>query len=130
MYDSDVTQEEWGLIEAYFQPTDKRGAVPKHDKRVIVNAIFYLNKTGCQWRMLPGDFPPWQTVYDHWRQWNRRGAWEGMLDALNEAHRKKTAVGPPRVTALSIRKASRRPTPAKAVATTATRRRKAASAIS
>jgi putative transposase len=89
MYDSDVTQEEWGLIETYFQPRDKRGAVPKHDKRAIVNAIFYLNKTGCQWRMLPGDFPPWQTVYDHWRQWNRRGAWEGMLDALNEAHRKK-----------------------------------------
>ena len=122
MYDTDLTEAEWGLVQAYFQPTDKRGAAPKHDKRAIVNAIFYLNKTGCQWRMLPGDFPPWQTVYDHWRQWNRRGAWENMLDALNETHRKKTADGPPRAMALSIRKASRRSTPAKAGATTATRR--------
>ncbi len=130
MYDSDVTQGEWGLIEAYFQATDKRGAVPKHDKRTIVNAIFYLNKAGCHWRLLPKDFPPWQTVYDHWRRWNQRGVWEKVLDALNEAHRKKTAGGPRRVMALSIRKASRRPMPARAGATTATRRRKAASATS
>ena len=64
MYDSDVTQEEWGLVEVYFHPTDKRGAVPKHDKRTIVNAIFYLNKSGCHWRLLPKDFPHWKTVYD------------------------------------------------------------------
>lgn len=130
MYDSDVTQEEWGLIEAYFQPTDRRGAVPKHSKRDVVNAIFYLNKTGCHWRLLPKDFPPWKTVYDHWRNWNRRGVWERVLDALNGLHRKKTAGGPRRVTALSIRKASRRPTPAKGAAMTATRRRKAASGTS
>jgi putative transposase len=90
-----VTEAEWGLIEAYFQPTDKRGATPRHDKRDIVNAIFYLNKAGCHWRLLPKDFPPWQTVYDHWRRWNQRGVWEGALDALNEAHRKKTAGGRP-----------------------------------
>jgi transposase len=122
MYESDVTAAEWGLIQAYFQPTDKRGAEPRHSKGVA-NAIFYLGKTGCQWRTLPGGFPPWQTVYDHWRRWNRRGARGAMLDALNGMHRKKTAGGPRRVTALSIRKAARRPT-------TATRRRKAASAIS
>jgi transposase len=130
MYVSDVTQGEWVLIEAYFQPTDRRGAVSKHAKRDIVNAVFYVNKTGCQWRLLPKDFPPWKTVYDHWRNWNRRGVWEQVLDALNGLHRKKTAGGLPRATALSIRKASRWPTPAKAGATTATRRRKAASGIS
>ncbi len=83
MYDSAVTEAEWGLIQANFQPTDKRGAAAKHDKRAIMNAIFYLNKAGCQWCLLPSDLPPWQTVNDHWRQWNRRGVWETMLDTLN-----------------------------------------------
>lgn len=132
MYDSDVTEAEWKLVQAYLQPTDKRGAVPKHDKRAIVNAIFYLNKTGCHWRLLPNDFPPWQTGYDHWRRWNRRGAWENMLDGLNTLHRKKTASSPPRVMALSIRKVLRPSMPAKdaAMAMTVTRRRKGASATS
>ena len=54
MCDSDVTDEEWELIKHYFDPTDSRGgARPKHAKRDVVNAIFYLNKTGAQWRMLP-----------------------------------------------------------------------------
>ena len=91
MYDSDVSDEEWQLIEHYFQPHDNRGAEPKHAKRDIVNAIFYLNKTGCQWRMLPSDFPAWKTVYDHYSNWNRRQVWEKVLDDLNEHHRKKTA---------------------------------------
>ncbi len=56
-----------------------------------MNAIFYLDKAGCHWRLLPKDFPPWQTVYDHWRRWNQRGVWERALDPLNAAHRKKTA---------------------------------------
>ncbi|NOU43790.1 MAG: transposase [Methyloglobulus sp.] len=53
--------------------------------------------TGHKWRLLPKDFPPWQTVYDPWRRWGQRGVWEKVLDALNEAHRKKTAGGPRRV---------------------------------
>ena len=130
MYDSDVTEAGWELIQAFCEQRDKRGAVPKHDKWAIVNAIFYLNKTGCHWRLLPNDFPPWQAVSDHWCRWDQRGVWEGMLDALNALHRKKTVGSPPRSVALSIRKASRRPTPAKSAATTATRRRKAASATS
>ena len=90
MYDSDLSAEEWALIEHHFQPQDNRGAVPKHDKRDIVNAILYLSKTGAQWRMLPKSFPPWKTVYDHYSNWNRRGVWEAALDELNALHRKKT----------------------------------------
>ena len=98
MYDSDVTDEEWGLIQHNFDPVDKRGgAGAKHAKRDIVNAIFYLNKTGAQWRQLPKDFPPWKTVYDHYSQWNRRGVWEATLDQLNCLHRKKTEKIPRRV---------------------------------
>ena len=97
MYDSDVSDEEWDLIKHYFDPLDKRGGIrKKHPKRKIVNAIFYLNKTGTQWRLLPNDFPPWQTVYDHYSRWNRRGVWEAVLDQVNELHRKKTAKIQPR----------------------------------
>ena len=89
MYDSDLSDEEWRLIEHHFQPQDRRGAVPIHAKRDIVNAILYLNKTGAQWRMLPKEFPPWQTVYDHYSNWNRRKVWEAALDELNALHRKE-----------------------------------------
>jgi putative transposase len=69
MNDSDVSNEEWELIKHYFDPVDKRGGAGlKHAKRDVVNAIFYLNKTGAQWRLLPKEFPPWQTVYDHYSQ--------------------------------------------------------------
>lgn len=90
MYDSDLSDEEWALIAHHFQSTDKRGAASTHPKRTIVNAILYLNKTGIQWRMLPKEFPPWQTVYDHYRKWNQRRIWEAALDELNALHRKKT----------------------------------------
>nr|VFK59720.1 MAG: transposase, IS5 family [Candidatus Kentron sp. TUN]VFK68662.1 MAG: Putative transposase of IS4/5 family (DUF4096) [Candidatus Kentron sp. TUN] len=70
MYDSDLSAEKWALIEHHFEPKDNRGAEPKHDKRIIVSAILYINKTGAQWRMLPKDFPPWQTVYHHYYHWN------------------------------------------------------------
>ncbi len=70
MYPSDLTNKEWNLIKDYFTPKDSRGCKPKHDKRTIVNAIFYLNKGGIQWRMLPKDFPPWKTVYDYFRSYS------------------------------------------------------------
>jgi transposase len=60
MYDSDLSDEEWRLIEHQFMATDSRGAEPLHEKRAIINAILYLNKTGAQWQMLPKDFPPWK----------------------------------------------------------------------
>lgn len=66
------------------------GAVKaKHDKRIIVNAIFYLVKGGIQWRMFPKDFPPWKTVYDYFRTWCREGLWETILDQLNIRYRQQ-----------------------------------------
>ncbi|WP_052046271.1 IS5 family transposase [Candidatus Paracaedibacter symbiosus] len=67
MYPSDLTDKEWDLIKDYFKPKDPRGCKPKYNKRLIVNTIFYLNKGGIQWRMLPKDYPPWKTVYDYFR---------------------------------------------------------------
>ncbi len=130
MYDSDLSDEEWELIEHHFQPTDKRGAASVHPKRTIVNAIRYLNKTGAQWRMLPKDFPPWQTVYDHYSKWNRNRVWEAALDELNALHRKKTLKRQHPVMGSSTRRALKRLAPVKNVALMVARRLKGANAIS
>lgn len=86
-YPSDLKDHEWQKIAAYFEPKDTRGRKAKHSKKMIVNAILYVVKSGCQWRMLPSDFPSWKTVYDHFSRWNKRGVWEQALDALNTRHR-------------------------------------------
>ena len=57
-YPSDLTDAEWALIEHYFQPRDRRGSASLHPRKRIVDAILYVVKSGCQWRMLPNDFPP------------------------------------------------------------------------
>lgn len=94
-YPSDLTEAEWALIEHHFQPKDRRGSASKHPRKHIVDAILYVLEGGIKWRMLPKDFPPWQTVYDHFSQWNKRGVWEAALDELNTRYRKKTAQGRP-----------------------------------
>jgi putative transposase len=130
LYDSDLSDAEWALIAHHFEPQDPRGIKPIHPKRSIVNAIFYLDKTGAQWRLLPKDYPPWKTVYDHYRRWNERGVWEAALDELAQIHRKKTAKMPPQATALLTRKVSRPSPLAKHGALTETRRSRAENVIS
>ena len=73
-YPTDLKYNEWLLI-APFLPTSTRGHPRKWDRRQIVNAILYVTRTGCQWRMLPKDLPPWQTVYGYFRRWTRQGVW-------------------------------------------------------
>ena len=87
MYPSDLTDGQWGAIERHFQRSDPRGAVSKHSKRVIVNAIIYVIRTGVQWRMLPKDMPPWQTVYNHFYRLQQRGIWDQVLVELNKIAR-------------------------------------------
>ena len=89
VYPSDLTDKEWFLIKEYFDQKRVFGRPLKHARRSIVNAIFYVTKSGCQWRMLPKDFPPWQTVYDYFKQWCVTGIWEDVLDALNKNGRLK-----------------------------------------
>ena len=76
-------------MNIFFRRSDPRGAKSIHSKQTIVNAILYVVETGCQWRLLPRDFPPWQTVYDHYRRWNQRGIWQEVLDFLNARTRVK-----------------------------------------
>jgi putative transposase len=82
-YPSDVTDEQWTVLEARLPPS--HGGHPRVvDLRRIVNAIFYRNRAGCQWRMLPQDFPPWETVYYYFAKWRDDGTWTALLTALRE----------------------------------------------
>ncbi len=87
MYQTDLTDSQWTAVEHYFKRPDPRGAVSKHSKRSILNAIVYIIKTGAQWRMLPKDMPPWQTVYNHFYRLRQRGIWDQLLVDLNKISR-------------------------------------------
>ena len=89
MYKSDLSDAEWEIIAPYLQLSERRGSGAKHEKRTIVNAILYVLKGGIEWRMLPLDFPAWQTVYYHFRQLKQKGLWSKALDAINKIHRVK-----------------------------------------
>ena len=90
-YSSDLTEKQWNAIKHLVGRPDPRGAKPTYDRREVINAILYLNKTGCQWRMLPNHFPRWQNVYNHFRRMEQRGVWQEVSWSLNELTRKKKA---------------------------------------
>lgn len=77
-YQSDLTDNQWQFIEKMVEDQRKR----KYDLRGILDAILYISKTGCQWRMLPKDFAPWQSVYYYFRKWKRNGLLEEIHDYM------------------------------------------------
>jgi putative transposase len=83
-YTSDLTNSEWHLISYCFPKPKKKGRPRKHSFPELLNAIFYLVKTGCQWRNLPKDFAPWPTVYHYFRLWKRNGLWNRIHAHLRE----------------------------------------------
>ena len=74
-YSTDLTDSQWQLIEPVFQTKRGKNFV-KHSKRDLVNAVLYLVQTGCQWRLLPNDFPPYSTVWSFYRRAVIDGKWE------------------------------------------------------
>ena len=81
-YPSDLTDEQWAIIEPLI-PASKHGGRPRQvDMREVLNTIFYLNRTGCQWDMLPHDLLPKSTVYDYFARLRDDGTWQRILDAL------------------------------------------------
>jgi putative transposase len=81
-YQTDLSDKEWALIQ-HLVPDAKPGGRPEaYTKREILNAIFYLLRSGCSWRMLPHDLPPWRLVYHYFRQWRQDGTWQLMHDLL------------------------------------------------
>lgn len=82
-YPTDLTDEQWAWIAPLVQqPKGKPGRPRRVDTREVVNAIFYVVRTGCQWRMLPHDFPVWQTVYYYYNKWSQDGTWDKIMALL------------------------------------------------
>jgi putative transposase len=81
-YSTDLTNAEWECLKLYVPPPNKRGRPKIHSTREIFNAIFYVLKSGCAWRLLPRDFPPWETVYYWFRRWRIDGTFERLNVAL------------------------------------------------
>jgi putative transposase len=88
-YPTDLNDTEWQVMAPYLPAASRAGRPRKHDWRVILNAIFYIVRGGCAWRLLPVNFPPWKTVYHYFRQWRRDGTWERLNTALHQAVREK-----------------------------------------
>jgi putative transposase len=82
-YPSDVSNAQWAIIEPLI-PVSTVGRPRTNDMREILNAIFSLNRSGCQWDMLPHDLPAKSTVYDHFAQWRDDGTWQRIMDALRQ----------------------------------------------
>ncbi len=95
-YPSDLTDEQWKLIEPVLPklPRGPAGRPRNYDRREIVNAILYLNRSGCSWRMLPSDLPYWKTVYHYFRLWRMDGTLDRVHDALREQVRIKEGRDP------------------------------------
>ncbi len=88
LYPSDLTDRQWDCIKELI-PAAKPGGHPRTlDMRSVVNALLYLVVTGCQWRMLPREYPAWQSVYTYFRQWRDDGTWQRIHDSLRAQVRK------------------------------------------
>ncbi len=89
IYPTDVTDRQWDCIKQYI-PAAKQGGRPRTlDMRQVINAILYVLVGGIQWRMLPRDYPKWQSVYHYFRQWRDDGTWQRIHDTVRAAVRRQ-----------------------------------------
>ena len=86
-YPTDLTDEQWGLIEPLIPPALPGGRPREADMREVTNAILYLVRNGCTWRALPHDFPRWKTVYNYFAAWSQDGTWDRLLGSLRQRER-------------------------------------------
>ena len=86
-YPTDLNDREWQLLEPLLPPPKPGGRPVKYPRREVVNAIRYVLRTGCSWRMLPHDLPPWRTAFHYFRTWRRDGTWQRAHDALRSRTR-------------------------------------------
>ena len=94
VYDSDLSDQEWAIICDLIPPSPPIGRDREVSMRAVVNAIFYLNRTGCQWRMLPKEYPPWSTVYNYYAAWRNNGTWQQIHDTLRDQVREQAERDP------------------------------------
>lgn len=99
-YDTDLTDEQYALLEPLL-PRPKTTGRPRANLREVLNAILYLVRTGCQWRLLPHDFPPWSTVHSWYRRWRQDDTWDRIHDTLVPQVRRQAGRDPaPRASAV------------------------------
>ena len=92
-YPSELTDKQWEMVKEHFD-TGKYGKNRKYSTRELINAVFYLVKTGCHWRSLPREYPPWKTVYSFYKRAKDRGSWENMMKDLVKRSRVKMDCSP------------------------------------
>ena len=83
-YSTDLSDAQWACIEPHIPTPEASGRPRVHTLREILNAIFYIVRSGCAWRLLPHDFPPWKTVHLYFRTWRIDGTWKKLHDALRQ----------------------------------------------
>ena len=88
-YPTDLTDKQWMIVSPLIPPPQSGGRPREVDIREVLNAIFYVVKSGCDWRMLPHDFPQWKIVYHYFDAWKKDGTWKDVHDVLRGKLRKK-----------------------------------------
>ena len=83
-YPTDLTDAQWSRVVQSIPPAKPGGRPRSVDVREVVNGVLYLNRTGCAWRLLPHDLPPWGTVHYYYRQFRLTGVWDEIHDRLRE----------------------------------------------
>jgi transposase len=81
-YPSDLSNDQWAQVERFIPAPRPGGRPAKYERREVVNALLYIDRTGCQWRALPHDFPPWDSVYWYFRNWKKDGTFDRLHDQL------------------------------------------------
>jgi putative transposase len=93
-YPTDLSDTEWICLRSYLPTPKAQGRPRTHSLRDVLDAIFYVLKSGCPWRLLPHDFPPWSSVYYHFRKLRISGAWALLYRTLRHAERKRVGKNP------------------------------------
>ena len=108
IYPSDLTDKEWDVLKKLVPGESKLGRPARYPKREILNAMFYIVRSGCAWRMLPHDLPPWRICYYYFMKWKEYGLWQKIHDHLRDLVRVKAGKKKPRLLRLSTARVLKR----------------------
>ena len=93
-YPTDLSDQEWACLKTHLPASKPLGRPRTHTLRDIFDGLFYILRSGCPWRLLPHDFPPWSTVYYHFRRFRLSGLWHRLFKVLHAAERKRVGKDP------------------------------------